>query len=779
MTDAPRSIQQTRPIPLRAASERWPPPLPRPLTSFIGREREGEELSSLITRGDTSLVTLVGPAGVGKTRLALQTATALESAFTLVGFASLAPVTDPEQIVPLAGTALGIREPSLSRIGEQLADVPTLLVLDNLEQIPGAAGIVALLLATCASLVALATSRTVLHVSGEQVYPVHPFGIDAAPDDSSLAESPAVRLFAERAHAADASFSLDRANLPSVARICRELDGLPLAIELAAGQVRMLSPQAMLNRLDQRFDLLTLGPEDQAERHRSLDRAIRWSYDLLALDQQQVLRALAIFSGGFTEDAARHIACAGAPPLPTLASLIDASLVLRTIQPDGEPRFSLLESIRAFCLRELTAQEEEPAVRQAHADYYLQLAAKAEPRLIVIGSAEWVHRLGVEHDNLRSAVEWSLARKAPDPVLALAGTLLSMAYAKGAPSESRSWLERAIALADPVPSAQLSDAHFAASALTQVQGEFSRSIEHATRSLTIARDAGYAFGEGRALLGLGISAEWANDLDLAEQRYCDARAVMRSLDPSTRLSHWRVLPTANLADIALIRGRYREAIELGTEAVLAWRDAGYLWGIAQALGTVAAAHCELGDLAGARRDYRETLDLWLACADGRGIAGTLAGIAAIANYEGDPIAAASLLGSAWGMCDLLGLDYLAHHLYAEQVREAVRSTTGMRASLIDVEAAGHKQPLDAAVAAAMAVLDQEQRTRTTVRPTALSPREREVLAGIVDGLHDREIAERLSISPRTVQSHVLAILNKLGARSRAEAVAIALRNNLI
>jgi DNA-binding CsgD family transcriptional regulator len=253
---------------------------------------------------------------------------------------------------------------------------------------------------------------------------------------------------------------------------------------------------------------------------------------------------------------------------------------------------------------------------------------------------------------------------------------------------------------------------------------------------------------------------------------------MRILDPSTRLSHWRVLPVANLADIALIRRNYRNAIELGSEAVSAWREAGYLWGTAQALGTVAAARCELGDLPGARRDYRETLELWLACADGRGIAGTVAGIAAIAARGGDSITAATLLGGARNVRETLGIGYVAHHLYAEQVRAAVLDRPGADSALRRAEMAGRMSSLEEAVAAAFAVLDRAPSAGRTPG-IALSAREREVLACIMEGLHDREIAERLCISPRTVQSHVLAILNKLGARSRPEAVAIALRSNLL
>jgi predicted ATPase/DNA-binding CsgD family transcriptional regulator len=779
MAEAPRASHQTTPIPIRVARGLRPAPVPRPLTSFFGRDRERAEIAALLTQDETRLVTLVGPAGVGKTRLALHVAADLQPAFAVVGFASLAPVTDPAQIVPAAGDALGLREPTIERIGEQLGGMPALLVLDNLEQITGAAGVLGTLLISCPSLRILATSRTVLRVSGEHIYPVLPFTTEPGSAEQ-LTESPALQLFSARATAADPSFRLDETNTQAVAQICRQVDGLPLAIELAAGQVRLLTPQAILSRLDRRLDVLTHGPEDQPERQQSLEHAIRWSYDLLSPDEQRAFRRLGVCSGGFSEDAARQIALDDAgPALPLLATLLDASLLIRSVQPDGESRYALLETIREFCLLELRASGEEPAIRQAHAAYYLQLAARAEPRLIVIGSAEWVRRLAVEHANLHDAVEWSLEAGEPEPVLGLAGTLLSMAYARGEPAESLSWLERAIAMAESSPAPLVSDALFAASALAQVQGHFDRSVELATRSLEVARAAGYAFGEGRALLGLGISAEWAHDLELAETRYRDARSIMQTLDPTDRLAHWRVLPIANLADVALFRGQHREAIELGSEAVAAWREAGYLWGTAQALGTVAAARCELGDLEGARRDYRETLELWIACADGRGIAGTIAGIAAVAARSGDAGAAALLLGGAWNLRATLGLEYMTHHLYAEQVRAALYSRSGAEAQLAGADAKGRALSLDEAVAAARQVLEANGRRLQQPAPTTLSAREREVLACIVEGMHDREIADRLCISPRTVQSHVLAILNKLGAHSRAEAVAIALRNDLL
>lgn len=779
MSNAPRISRPSTPIPIRPPHADHLPAIPRPLTSFFGRDQERSDLAALIDDHRAPLVTLIGPAGVGKTRLALRVAEDLQPRRQVVAFVSLAPVTDPARVVPAIGETLGIRDPAIERIADRLRGAPALLMLDNLEQIPGVAQVVADLLAGCPQLTILATSRTVLNVSGEHVYPVRPFATTAStPDD--LASTPSVRLFVDRAQAADASFVPDQLAIDAVIRICQELDGLPLAIELAAGQVRTLTPPAILARLDRRLDVLTHGPNDHPARHRSLDQAIRWSYDLLSAEEQQIVRRLAVFSGGFDEAAAAHVGLGGASPaLPVLARLIDASLLVRTVQADGESRFAMLATIREFCLRELDVYGETQATRQAHANYVLAQTAAAEYQLISDGSAAWVRRLASDHANLRDAVDWSLATGQPEPVLALAGTLLSMAYAQGEPAEAGEWLERAIAMAGPDPTPAISDALFVASALAQVQGAIDRSSVLATRALDVARAANYPFGEGRALLGLGIGAEWLNDLDHAEQSYRAAHAVMRTIDPSDRLAHWRVLPTANLADIALVRGAYREAIALGDQAVREWRAAAYLWGIAQALGTVAAARCQVGDLEGARRDYQETLDLWIACADGRGIAGTIAGIAAVAMRLGQTDRALCLAAAAWSLRTRLGIEFVAHHLYAEQVRTEIfhrsASSEQVRAALT----AGERLSYEEAIDAARAVLGLPIVTSRRAVSSNLSPREREVLICIGEGMHDREIASHLSISPRTVQTHVVGILNKLGARSRAEAVAIAIRNGLL
>jgi DNA-binding CsgD family transcriptional regulator len=501
----------------------------------------------------------------------------------------------------------------------------------------------------------------------------------------------------------------------------------------------------------------------------------------LTPDEQALFRRLAVFVDGCTLDAAAAVSSPSSCPAPhsvlgLAGSLIDKSLLRQEPEPDGEPRFRMLETIGEYGLDRLAEAGEETAVRAAHARYYLALAEAAESRLIVAGSASWVERLGRERANLRAAVAWALANDQAEAVLRLAGTLLSFAYARGEPAEGLDWLEAALAGRSDAPPAVRADACFAAAALAQVQGDFARSIPLSEESLAIARTAGYVFGQGRALVGRGITAEWQGDLDRAASLYEEALALMNGLGESERLPHWTVLPLANLADVALLRGDFARATALAGEAVRRWRAAGYLWGIAQALGTMAAAASERGEWAEAARLYNETLTHWLACDDGRGIAGTVAGIAGIACSRGQLERAARLLGAAWAVGDVLGVRYLAHHLYVEHVRAVVRVRLD-EATFAAAWTAGHGLALGEAVAEARAALAD----LAAAAPPAhdLTPRELDVLRLLIAGHPDREIATALYISPRTVQTHVAGIFAKLGAGTRAEAAAIAVRRGLV
>jgi predicted ATPase/DNA-binding SARP family transcriptional activator len=654
--------------------------LPTPMTPLVGRDREMEAVEDLVWNPAARLVTLTGPGGVGKTRLAIEVARRCEQADAAVVFVPLAGVRTPELVLFTLGQALGVRNEDasayLSAVLRRIGDHELLLVLDNFEHVAAAASVVARLLAGCPGLTVLTTSRTPLRLRGEHAVDVPPLALPGArePSFAALARSEAVTLFVQRAHAAQSAFALTEQNAPVIARLCARLDCLPLAIELAAARVRVLPPRAILSRLDRRLDLLVDGPRDAPARQRTMRDAIGWSHDLLDEDEQTMFRRLGVFAGGFTLQAAEAVA-QGAPSsiLDRLSSLVAHSLVRQKEEADGDSRFAMLETVRAYALERLQASGEADAIQRRHAAWLIAFAGEIAPNLTLTAQPDAVDRLAAEIDNVRAALFWALAHGEPTVALRLATATFPLWFIRGMPSEGRRWLEESLAAATEAPAEPRTDALLSAGGLAFLQGDLARYVALAQESHAIAQASGYQLGIAMALFYLGVAAEWKHELDRAAARYEESLALMRQLDAP----YWVALLLSNLGDINLWQGNLAAAARFADEGLTQWRALGNDWGIAQGLGTVADVASEQGDRVRAAQLYQETLRRAVALGDRRVIAGTLAGLAGLAGSTGAPRQAARLLGAAEGLAKEVGIRHLAHHLQYERVM------TGIRAQLSD------------------------------------------------------------------------------------------------
>ncbi|MFN8536622.1 MAG: AAA family ATPase [Thermomicrobiales bacterium] len=499
------------------------PALPVPPSPLVGRTREVAAACAILCRRETRLLTLTGPGGTGKTRLSVQIATEVAGAFADgVVFVPLAAIGDPRLVLPTIAQALELGDAPaddlLAHLHEALQGRSQLLLLDNFEQIIAAATQIAELLAAAPGVKLLVTSREALHIRGEHEFPVPPLDLpeaQAAHDPEALARSPAVSLFVQRARAVRPDFRLTPETAPVVAEVCRRLDGLPLALELAAARIKVLSPRALLARLEHRLEVLTGGPRDLPARQRTLRDTITWSYDLLTPEEQRLFRRLAIFVGGCTLEAAgvvggevgsgkwevgKGIAADTFPLLDTLASLVDKSMVLHQAAEDDD-RYTMFETIREYALEQLTTSGELERVAASHAAHYLALAEAAAPAFVRPDPTElgvWMRRLVAEHDNLRAAIGWAGTR-ADDAALELrlVGALWHFWWVGGHLSEGRRRLAAALARHPDAPPALRMTALRGAGLLAWVQGDTAQAEAPLQASLALARGWGMSSASRR------------------------------------------------------------------------------------------------------------------------------------------------------------------------------------------------------------------------------------------------------------------------------------------
>ena len=627
--------------------------LPLLPTPFIGREREIAEICQILQRQEIRLLTLTGSGGVGKTRLGLQVAAELSDLFTHGSyFVNLAPLSNPDLVLPTIAWTLGLQERGeqtlLDLLQAFLRDKHVLLLLDNFEQVVSAAVQVAALLAACPYLKLVVTSRMALSVRAEHEFAVPPLALPdlkRLPDAGALAHSEAVELFIQRAQAIQPTFQLTQANAPAIAEICTHLDGLPLAIELAAARIKLLPPHALLHRLSRRLEVLTGGARDLPIRQQTLRNTIQWSYDLLTEQEQRIFRRLSVFVGGCTLEAVEAVCCEESnEPLDMLeraASFVDKSLVQQTERQGEEPRLLMLETLREYGLERLYEQGEVETTRRAHAMHYLRFAEEASRHLFSTEAGRWFERLEREHENLRAALAWVLEDEDEEvgsdieTAARLGSALWRFWTVRGHMSEGRTVLERVLAASKEGGTPVRAKALVALATLCWHQGDYARVGEIMGEMLALCKQLGDQQGIAHTLLGMaGYAAQqrdYARARSLAEESLAICRAekdtwrsaallsllgrvasaqrehararqlLEESLDLYRALGYpgdtaWSLI---YLARDAIAQGEHVQARTWMQEALTLCRVAGNKWGIAHALSLLGREALEQGDVAGA------------------------------------------------------------------------------------------------------------------------------------------------------------------------------------
>jgi predicted ATPase/class 3 adenylate cyclase len=641
--------------------------LPAPATPLVGRDEDLARLRAVLAGPGVRLVTLTGTGGIGKTRLVIAAASALGNAYPHgVYFVALAAVRDVGVMWKTLADTLDVPADGsvADAVARYLAGRRALLVLDNLEQLDGAGEVVAGLLAAAPGLVVLATSRRPLHVQGEHEFPVPALEVPANADVAAVAASGAVRLFAQQAGMVRPGFAVTAGNAADVAEICRHLDGLPLAIELAAAQVKLLAPRALLGRLGHGLGLAA-AEAGRPLRQQTLRNLMAWSYDLLAPDVAQVFRRMSVFAGGADLDALAAVGTPGGDPagaglLDLAAELQDGSLITVTEGEGGEPRLGMLETIREYALERLVADDDLDGARRRHAGHYLAVAERAREQLDGPAQLSALDRLEAEHDNLRAALAWSLeasaAAGASDGERAVIGLRLVQAlapfwYQHGHATEGRGWLERAMDLASADGGAPLARVAHGLGVLMDTQGEPDTARRLFERSLAIWRELGDRDQQARELNSLGIAHQRLGDLEAARSLLQESIAIAREIGNPVGLAS----ALTNLGQVESAAGDFDRAIQALQEALTLDSEQGDLLGAALDRQSLALVSLRAGRPGEARDLLSGTFDYLASSGNTAFIAHILELSAAITAELGDPLRAARLAGAAEAIRQQSGL----------------------------------------------------------------------------------------------------------------------------